>query len=200
MESLDVPDVPIARRDVYTPEEFERLLQHAEFSRRGVLQFVALSGFAFFRTRELVNMYENEPTLQWEHILWEQNRIHVPEEVAKCTRRRSGNERFVPINDSLGRILSMRKRKAAGKVCPFGQSLLTVELGKLFKIAKVRRIPNGLRKSAISYWLAANPENGVGEVAKWAGNSEAASRAHYYKLLTPEQGRAWFAVKLSLEA
>ena len=57
---------------------------------------------------------------------------------------------------------------------------------------RVGFIDNGLGKSAISYWLAAHPEHGVGEVARYAGNSEASCRKHYLRILTKAQGEAWF--------
>jgi hypothetical protein len=55
-------------------------------------------------------------------------------------------------------------------------------------------IPNGMRRSAISYTLAARPELGIVQAAKWAGNSEATIKAHYLEILTQEEGEAWFNV------
>jgi hypothetical protein len=62
----------------------------------------------------------------------------------------------------------------------------------LIKIAGVPSIDNGLRHSAISYSLAANPQHGVALTAQWAGNSEKTIRKHYRRLIEPEQGKAWF--------
>jgi hypothetical protein len=49
-----------------------------------------------------------------------------------------------------------------------------------------------MRKSGISYYLARYPETGIGQLAIYAGNSEASCRQHYLKLLTEEDGRVWF--------
>jgi hypothetical protein len=198
MEQIEVPKTPLAKRNVYTPEDFEHLLLWAEWHYEPLLPFVALAGFAFMRTRELVRMYANESVLRWENILWEQNRIHVPESVGKATRRRSGNERFCPINDSL-RAFLYHARKESGDIMPMGQSQFSKIWHEMTDKAEIKRIDNGLRKSAISYCLAANPEVGIALVAQWAGNSEAAARAHYVQLLTKEQGEAWFNVKRGLE-
>lgn len=65
---------------------------------------------------------------------------------------------------------------------------------KLTDGIKVPRTDNGLRHSAISYALAADPELGVVRVSRWAGNSEKTVKKHYLRLLKPEQGKAWFAV------
>jgi hypothetical protein len=65
---------------------------------------------------------------------------------------------------------------------------------KLTNTAKVPRIDNGLRHSAISYALAADPELGVVQVSRYAGNSEKTVKKHYLRLLKPEQGKKWFAV------
>jgi hypothetical protein len=65
-------------------------------------------------------------------------------------------------------------------------------VAELHKKAEVKFIANGMRKSAISYCLAANPEFGVALVSTWAGNSESSCRQHYIKMLTEESGKAWF--------
>jgi hypothetical protein len=46
-----------------------------------------------------------------------------------------------------------------------------------------------------AYSLAANPEQGVQQTSRWAGNSENTIRKHYLRLIKPAQGRAWFEVK-----
>jgi hypothetical protein len=55
-------------------------------------------------------------------------------------------------------------------------------------------VHNGLRKSCISYALAADNDLGVVQAARYAGNSETTIRKHYLEL-TPEDGKAWFAVQ-----
>jgi hypothetical protein len=48
-----------------------------------------------------------------------------------------------------------------------------------------------MRKSAISYTLAARPEVGIVQAAKWAGNSETTIKKHY-EVRTKEEGEKWF--------
>ncbi len=194
IEKLDAPKIPVAKRHVYTPEQLETLLLLADIGFEDLLPVIALQAFAFLRTRELVRMYRNEAILCWENILWERKLVHVPENVGKTTRRRSGNERFCPINDSLESWLSIYRKKT-GEIWPWGQSRFSERWHSLTDQAEISRLDNGLRKSALSYALASNPETGTALLAQWAGNSEAAAKAHYIRLLTKEQGDAWFSVR-----
>jgi hypothetical protein len=84
------------------------LLKAKELEDWDVFRFVALSGLAFFRTRELVRRLDNEPVLEWRDLLWSKdgNRAHVREEVGKHTRR-SSNERFTPIDHALTHCLTI---------------------------------------------------------------------------------------------
>ena len=63
---------------------------------------------------------------------------------------------------------------------------------KLHTAANVKALHNGLRRSAISHYLAANPEAGIGPLARMAGTSEATIKKHYLESLTPEEGAEWF--------
>ena len=191
-EELRPPDTGKESRTVYTPEDLGKLLTEAIRLDRDACRFIALSALGFFRTRELIRRLHGEPVLEWRDILWDRSEIHVREEVGKHTRR-SSNERFVPLHNSLGHVLDVADaRKRTGRVVDYSISAFKRRIHKVFEKADVEFIENGLRKSAISYWLAAHPEHGVGEVARYAGNSEASCRKHYLRILTQEQGKAWF--------
>lgn len=198
MEEIPTPKHPTPEREIYTPEQFQNLLWNAEMAYPELLGYVALCGFGFLRTAELVRRFASEKVLCWQHILWSDNLIHVPVGVAKSTRRESGDERFIPLNDAakswLGPI-----RKTEGECVPHGNTHFTKLWREMTDAAKVPRIDNGLRHSAISYSLAANPEHGVALTASWAGNSEATIRKHYRRLLKPDVGKAWFQVTHYLE-
>ena len=193
IDELDPPDTPGGRKEVYTPEQFESLLGSAVYQDDEVLLYIALSGMAFLRTQELVRRFKNEPVLEWSDILWDQQPklIHIREKVGKSTRRKSGNERFTPIHKALQGWLEPYLDRE-GRVVDCSVRDFRKRLREVFKRAKVPFIPNGLRHSAISYWLAAHPEFGVAQVSQWAGNSEPSCRAHYLKVLTREQGLKWF--------
>jgi hypothetical protein len=59
---------------------------------------------------------------------------------------------------------------------------------------KVTPISNGLRRRAISHALAGDPALSVGQVARWAGSSDASVKKHYLELLTEKEGIDWFEV------
>lgn len=193
-DELDAPDTPRSPRRVYSPEEFKRLIDHSVYADPEIAMFIALSGLAFFRTRELVRQLKDEPVLEWRDILLDRELIHVREEVGKHTKR-SSNERFVPLHPMLKRLFTFASGTEAtreGRVVDVSMVVFRRRLSEVFKNARVEFIDNGLRKSAISYWLAAHPEFGVAQVSQWAGNSESSCRQHYLRILTQADGQKWF--------
>jgi hypothetical protein len=189
---LVAPETPGGKREVYTPQQFLDLLQNSVFSDVEVCLFVALSGLAFFRSQELVRRFGREEVLEWGDILLDRDLIHVREGVAKSTRRKSGNERFTKIHSALSAWLRPVSKGKSGRIIKSSVRSFRVRLRKVFEKAEVPFIDNGLRKSAISYWLAGHPEFGVAQVSQWAGNSEPSCRQHYLRILTKEQGEEWF--------
>lgn len=193
MEEIPKPKTPTPERLIYTPEQFATILSWCEWFYNPLLPYVVLSGFSFLRTAELVRMYESEKVLRWENILWDDGFIHVPPGVAKSTRRESGDERHPPLNEAARRWLS-QMRQTEGDCVPCSASKFGQLWREMTDRAKVPRVDNGLRHSAISYSLAANPEHGVALTAQWAGNSEKTIRKHYRRLVKPDQGKAWFDI------
>jgi integrase len=189
-EELSPPKTPGGKREVYRPEQFEALLMNAHDSE--VKLFLALAALAFMRTRELVRRYAGQPVLEWEHILWDRRLIHVPENVAKATRRKSGSERFTPICPALAAWLGPLDGRT-GRIIATSDEFFRRKLRVVFESAGVQFLPNALRHSAISYWLAAHSEAGIGEVARYAGNSEPSCRVHYLRLLSEEDGERWYS-------
>lgn len=206
-DELSPPESASPDRTVYKAEDLKKVLLKAkELEDWDVFRFVALSGLAFFRTRELVRRLDNEPVLEWRDLLWSKdgNRAHVREEVGKHTRR-SSNERFVPIDYSLTHCLTISfmnvgdgVQPTTGRIVDCSLTAFRRKLHKVFTDSGVTFIENGLRKSAISYWLAWHGEEGVGAVARYAGNSEASCRKHYLRVLTKAEGEAWFSAAMVL--
>jgi integrase len=192
---LKPPESPRLRKAVYTGEQLQDLLFQADLvdavGVKYVLPFVALAGFAWIRTAEMVRLYSHEDVLAWEDFDWKRKRIHIRAEVGKATRRRSGNERFVPISAYLENWLEVCKDRK-GDVVPVLHHDFSVEIRKLHTAANVSALHNGLRRSAISHYLAANPEAGIGPLARMAGTSESTIKKHYLESLTPEEGAEWF--------
>jgi len=192
---LKAPETPSASKAVYTGKQFNDLLDTADVADTDyLLPFLALSGFAWIRTSEMVRLYSSEQVLCWEDIEWNRERIHIREEVGKATRRASGNERWIPMDKHLLNWLSIYKGKHAGPIVPDMHNDFSEAMRKLHTAADVTAIHNGLRRSAISHYLAAHPETGIGQLARWAGTSEATIKRHYLESLTPEAGAEWFKI------
>jgi site-specific recombinase XerD len=51
--------------------------------------------------------------------------------------------------------------------------------------------------SYASYWLARSSREGLGELSKRMGNSEAVCKRHYLETLTREEGATWFKIRRS---
>lgn len=198
LEGVPAPKTPAASREIYTPAQFQNMLYESEKGFPDILPFVVLCGFSYLRTSELVRKYASEQVLQWSDVHWRDGLIHVRHGVAKGTRRHAGDERFTLLSDTAKEWLAPI-RKISGPCVPLGHR----KFGELWRAmtdkAKVPRVDNGLRHSAISYALAADPELGIVQVARWAGNSEQTVRKHYLRLLKPERGLEWFGVMHSEE-
>jgi len=66
--------------------------------------------------------------------------------------------------------------------------------------SKVNPPTNALRHSYASYWLARSSKEGLGELSKRMGNSEAVCKRHYLETLTREEGKSWFVLRRSTGA
>jgi site-specific recombinase XerD len=202
---MKAPDVPRESKTVYTGEQLTKLLtecfaevvpgeyelKHPDY----LLPFICLSAFAWMRTSELVRLYSAEDVLCWSDVDLKNNRIHVRSTVGKATRRRSGNERFVGITEHLTKWLAPYSERLTGRIVPVLHHEFAAEMRKLHTDAEVPIIHNGFRRSAISHYLAAHPETGIGELARRAGSSEQTVKKHYLEVLTPEAGEQWFAME-----
>jgi hypothetical protein len=197
LDDLLPPETPSARREVYTPEQYVKLLTAAfEMESDALWLYLLLSGNAFLRVQELVRRHGDEPVLEWENLLWDRGKILVPEETAKSTKRKSGNERLIPLHQNIHDWLVTFRHgpvPTSGRVVDCSVGHFGELLKQLHAKAGVPFIKNGMRKSGISYYLARYPETGIGQLSIWAGNSESSCRQHYLKMLTEEEGIAWFA-------
>jgi site-specific recombinase XerD len=194
IDSIKAPTAKPTEVEVYRPEDFAKLLHHADAHYPDLVPYLALSGLGMLRTGELVSAYKDRPTLRWENIIYERNIVYVPELVAKQTRRATGNRREPPLNEALAHWLEPYRREE-GPIVACSEAKWRAQLLALFKETGVRRLDNGLRKSAISYFIGRNPEVGVTLAARYAGNSEAISRTHYLAWITEQDGAAWFGIR-----
>ena len=181
---------------IYTPDAFARLLNTADARFPELLPYVAIAALAGLRSSELVSVYAGNPVLQWSDLLLDRDKplIHVRSEVAKQTRRESGNRRYPPCEPALLHWITAH-RKESGPLVPYADRSFRNHMKELFITAEVTPVANGLRHSFASYWLARTGQEGVGRLAVILGNSEQVARSHYIEALVPGDGDAWFGLR-----
>jgi len=199
LEKLNMPAWNEAPMEIYTPEQYSKLLLAAKNAGdEEVLRLLILNGAGFLRIEEIVRKKKDDQVLLWEDVQLDRNFINVRAGVAKETRRVSGDARTIPTpaTKSLYKWLYQHTsgRNLTGRIIPFSEGYFRkARLNKIYEAAGVKQVHNGLRHSCISYYLAMYPKDGVTEVAKWSGNTEATCRKHYIVGVRPEEGEAWFA-------
>jgi site-specific recombinase XerD len=184
---------------VYTPKNFQDMLEWANMEaetheREALLPFLALCGLCFMRTGEVVRLYSEEPVICWSDILWDRRLVHVRGEVAKETRR-ANDERFIPFSEPFEKAMVSFMDRKEGRCVEILHRQFSEHWRTMHTKLGLKAIHNGLRKSCISYALAAYNDLVVVQAARYAGNSEATIRKHYLERLTKEDGEAWFAVQ-----
>jgi integrase len=198
MLDMHRPEVAYAIPGILTSAQFKTLLCTAERKFPELVPFLALAGFAGIRRAEMVKQYADDQVLQWSDIDWRKRLITVRDGVAKATRRKLGNRRFVPMERALIAWLA-RYRQDDGPVVPVSDAAFRRQMKSLSTAAGVDPDQNALRHSFASYWLARS-DNGVGALSKIMGNSESVCRRHYLETLTPGEGRAWFSIRRTSRA
>jgi hypothetical protein len=119
------------------------------------------------------------------------------DEVAKQTSRKMGNRRFIPMEAALLHWLGPF-RKEEGLLIPLVDSAVRRRMKKLCLHSKVNPPNDALRHSYASYWLTRSSKEGLGELFKRMGNSEAVCKRYYLETLTREEGKSWFALRRSI--
>jgi integrase len=198
-DEIDRPQVAYTIPEILEPAKFKRLLLAAEQEVPELIPFLAMAGFAGIRRSELVREYAGDQVLRWEDISWQKRLITVRHEVAKQTPRKMGNRRFIPMETALLHWLGPY-RKEEGLLIPMVDSALRCRMKRLRLASKVNPPNNALRHSYASYWLARSSKEGLGELSKRMGNSEAVCKRHYLETLTREEGKSWFALRRSTVA
>ncbi len=193
-EEIERPEVPYAVPDILTPEQFAKRLRVADQQFPELLPFLAIAGFAGVRREELLREYSDDEVLQWADFLWAKKLIVIRPEVAKKTKRATGDRRFVPMEPALIHWLKPY-RKELGAVVELADSWFRKRFALLLAAVEQEAAKNELRHSYASFWLARSKKEGLGRLALAMGNSEAVIKRHYLESLTPQEGRAWFAIR-----
>lgn len=167
----------------YSPIELQKLLAAVP---KEWLPLVALGAFAGLRPEEIAPelRYKNaKPSIRWENILWDKEKIDVPADVSKDRRRR-----FAPLLPVLRDWLA-DWRDARGPVVPEVhpqkmRNALCARAGVAWK-------SDGLRHSFASYRLAFFPDEA--KLSLEMGNSIEMIRRHYLDLKHDNEAKEWFS-------
>jgi len=189
-EDIDRPEVAYTVPEILEPAKFKQLLATAEEEEEPELMpFLALAGFAGLRRSELVREYAEDQVLRWKDINRQKQLTTIRHEVAKQTSRKMGNRRFIPMEAALLHWLGPY-RKEEGLLISMVDSAVRRRMKKLRLASKVNPPTNALRHPYASYWLARSSKEGLGELSKRMGNSEAVCKRHNLETLTREEGAA----------
>jgi integrase len=176
-DELNLSPIKTRRQDVeiFTPDEVEKLLKHANAK---LLPYVALGAFAGIRSAELER-------LDWQKVSLETGYVTIDASIAKTNSRR-----VIPMSENLRQWLRPYVQKR-GPICGYGN--VNNGLLKLAAAADVEWKRNGLRHSFGSYRTAQTSD--LPRVSYEMGNSPAMVKQHYLELATPEQAQEWFDVQ-----
>jgi hypothetical protein len=188
MEQVDRPQAGPGRREIYTPEEMQDLVDAGwGLALPGAIAMV-VNGFGYVRAEELCRHDPDEPLekrASWQDIRWSQNFIDVRDEVAKT---KHGRKAGLPKN------LKAMLRPRRGKGAIYSETRLDLAYQKIARKARVKLKYNALRRSCITYGmlLARNAT----EIATKAGNSVAIIESNYRnRKATLAQARKWVRIK-----
>lgn len=169
--------------EIYTPDEFGRLLRAAndEF-----LPSLAIGGFAGLRSSEIER-------LDWTQVRLDERFIEI-----KKGKTKTASRRLVPIVENLAEWLAPFA-KPSGPVWPHAHDSFydaqqdTAAASGTEGRRAVDWKQNALRHSFISYRLAAMQD--VNQVALESGNSPVMIHKHYKQLVSTAEGGKWFAIR-----
>ena len=184
---------------VLEPAQFKTLLETAEEEVPQLIPFLAMAGFAGVRRSELVREYTEDQVLKWEDVDWQKQLITVRHEVAKETSRIMGNRRFIPLEAALLHWLGPY-RKEEGLLIPLVDSAVRRRMKELCLRSKVNPPNNALRHCMLRIGWRVQAKEGLGELSKRMGNSEAVCKRHYLEHLLEKKVRVGlrFGARLAL--
>lgn len=169
--------------EIYTPDEFSRLLNAAS---EDFLPSLAIGGFAGLRSSEIER-------LDWNEVHLDERFIQI-----KKGKTKTASRRLVPIVENLAAWLAPFA-KSSGPVWPHAHDSFydaqqdTAAATVSGNRSAVDWKQNALRHSFISYRLAA--VQNVNQVALESGNSAVMIHKHYKQLVTPSEAEKWFSIR-----
>ena len=175
----DLERVTVRRRGsvtLFTPDEAERILNHARPPIRACLAIVFFAGL---RAKEVQR-------LDWSAIDVTGGFLAVGRDNAKTASRR-----LVPIEKNLAAWLTL-DLQPKGPLWPRTEWAFHSAQRSTAKLAKVPWRKNAARHSFCSYRLAQT--RNAAQVAMEAGNSQTMIHRHYAELVRPDDAERWFAI------
>lgn len=170
---LSKAKVPVTDTEIYTPEQFEKILRAAPGY---LIPYLVLRGFSGIRSAELCR-------LDWSAVNFDRKLIEI-----RATQAKTAARRLVPISDNLAAWL----KPLAGKGLIIPKPRIRCEAAIIAKEIGVGWPKNALRHSYISYRVAITGD--VPRTALEAGNSPEIIFRHYHELVDVEAAQAWFAI------
>jgi len=180
LEITKIKSYPEKKKKIvlYTPEEMEKLLTHAE---PRFVPLLAIGAFAGVRISETCR-------LTWEDIHMDQKRIRLGPEI---TKTESGRLAIMP--DNLIAWLKNHKGEKKGMVSPYPEDQIHKFTPDIAKAAGVQWKDNALRKGYISARMA-QTDASPGVVAEECGNSPEMIKSNYRGLVLPDYAEKWFGI------
>jgi len=160
--------------EVFTPEEYARLLAAAD---EQLLPFLVFGGMAGMRSAEIQRLH-------WQNVNWPESVIEIRGAVAK-----TGTRRLAPLVPAAAKWLKAYKNKRGAVIGKFD---FYRQVEKLAETVGIPWKPNALRHGFCSYRMATLKN--APQVAYEAGNSVRMIQKHYDKVVTESQGVAWFSI------
>lgn len=174
-EAMLVPKakLPVKDTEIFTPEQFEKLLRAAP---PHLIPMMAFRGFCGIRTAELNR-------LDWSAVNFEKRYIEL-----RATQAKTAARRLIPICDNLAAWV--KPFMAKDLIIP--KPRIRCDISILAKEIGIGWPKNVLRHSYISYRVALTGD--VPRTALESGNSPGVIFRHYHELVDEEAAKAWFGI------
>jgi integrase len=174
-ELSDKPSVRPTEPEVFTSEEFARLLKHCD--NKKIRAFLVFGGLCGLRSAEIAR-------LRWENV--REDHIILGAAITKTARRRVAE---IPGNAA---AWLEALRETSGPVSYLSPNQLYKKLDALAEAAGVSWKPNALRHSFASYHLEFHRD--PPRTSKTAGHSLRMLETVYAKLVSRNDAIAWFSI------
>jgi len=181
VKKITRPTIKFHQPHVLTPADFEKLLQRCvEFGWNDRLAVFVLVGFCGIRTEEASR-------LSWSHLHLDKAIVELPAEFAKKARFRNNP---IPPNAMAWLRFIEDKRRTGPVIGPKWKRMLEAAVGS----ARINYRQNCIRHSFCSYAIAAGWS--LADVIAYMGHggSSAMIYSHYRNVVSPEDGKRWFAI------